>query len=273
MKKFLVLLAAILSFGMFIGCSNDDDDDNNSANPPAQAANADFVLALPTTWSDTVFTTLDTLNRDGETCTAVRVKQLLMLNFDTILVHVSPGTHDDDTTIFNCFGYVPVGSDGFSCRGELPNIVYAQFGPSYLDIDATPYPDIFYPVDMLGKYRVRGVANINFYRVINVQSDFADTFVQFELAAMETVTHANFSDSTEGAIPLSAFITPYVVADAQSHTYRIEASDGFGPSSPLTYAQLSTGYWLIHTQKTIFEDSTLTGGSYKLRNLAKIYID
>jgi len=142
----------------------------------------------------------------------------------------------------------------------------------YLDVKDSINPNLFYTVSMAGKYRLSGVIKFELYRAILVNDPEDTTLIyHFELSAMDTLLHANLAGNNEGAIEFKDFVTTYVTTTPDSFKYIIRSCDGFGPDS-LTWEMFETGYWLIHSQRTIFDDSELTSGRYRLRNLTSITI-
>jgi hypothetical protein len=262
---FVLFLSFLL---LFTGCSKDDDDNTPSPNPPTLSETPDFTINIPATFPESLYTVIDTVI-GSDSVRAIRLLEFFKLRYNELHELASPGTRTTDSSFFAIFTYVPVGSDGFSPRGQIPNIRWDQIVNGYINITTENDPSLFYSISMEGKHRVKHLAKFDLYRTISV--DTPDSIVQFEIAPLERINHANFDSVDEPAVRLTSFITDYITAQPETKTYGIFASDDFGADS-LTWDQLSTGYWLITTQRTIFDDSTLTSGSYKLRNLSRITV-
>ena len=98
-----------------------------------------------------------------------------------------------------------------------------------------------------------------------------DSTTFIELQTIRTVPVTNTSGVQEEAIPLSKIIAA-VVAAPSAMTYNMLSLDAFGPTTAMSWTKFQTGYWLLTSQTTLFTDTTLTGGRYKLKVLQKLIV-
>jgi hypothetical protein len=125
-------------------------------------------------------------------------------------------------------------------------------------------------IDLPGAYNVRDVRNIYVHRKFDIETPDTVSFV--ELKDITSVEVTNHDGEPEDALPLRDFVE-VLVTNPGDFQYNMRTLDDFGPDEDMTWAQFQTGYWLLESQKTIFTDTSLVGGRYKLQVLEKILVN
>lgn len=257
----LFRLFAIYSFLYLIaGCSKED-------NNPVTPDNSDkyFMVYYNGDSVKVAFNNLPKFNADGE--------EAIQLNYfiDTSLIHpfIDKNGLPHDTR--SLYSYQIVGDDGFSASGSkgYPNNIWAHF---FLGHVITGNRQIIFPddkIDLPGAYNVKYARRIFIHRKFDL--DFTDSVHFVELNKITPVQVTNPDGLPEEAIPLKDAVL-FKVSNPESYNYNILAVDNFGPTADMTWNQFQTGYWLLNSQVTMFTDTTLVGGRYKLKVLEKILI-
>jgi hypothetical protein len=215
--------------------------------------------------------------RDLPTIT-IEGEQAIRLN-EFVTDSLAPEYVVNDSTNYNTHGlyaYQIIGDDGFSASGNrgYPDNTWAHFNMGYMIISTRRaiFPDD--SIDLASAYNVTGMRYIVLHRKFDMArpADMApdsDAFVEWK--AVTSVMVTNTDGQQESALPLSGFVT-HIIPNPDTLQYNMSAIDGFGPTSAMTWAQLQTGYWLLTSEKTMFTDTTLVGGRYRLRLLESIQI-
>lgn len=201
---------------------------------------------------------LETIDADGEE--AIRLSEFI----STALIPPFEDTYD--TRVL--YAYRIVGDDGFSASVKgYPDNTWDQMELGHI---MTASRNVVFPddeIDLPGAYNVKEASHIYVYRKIDVV--LPDTTVFHELKDM-TEVQVEYEGEMVPAVSLGEF-ADLSVDDPSGYHYNMEAVDGFGPSSPMTWAEFQTGYWLLEEEKTYFTDPELTDQSrYKLKALEKI---
>ncbi|MBU0510053.1 hypothetical protein KKH27_14610 [bacterium] len=259
-RSLLVPFCLFLALILMIGC--DTDNDNNSDTPPSTEH---VWVVLGDDSVQMMLRDLPKITVEGEE--AIRLNEFVT----TTLV---PNLVVNDTVFYDyraLYGYRIVGEDGFSAhdnRGYADNI-WAHFHLGYMLVSnrRAIFPDD--SIDLAGAYNVTGMRFIRLYRKFDVQIPDTTSFV--ELNDVTPVTVTNPDGEPESALPLSDFVTLIVTAP-ENFQYNLRSLDDFGPTTNMTWAQFQTGYWLLTSQRTMFNDTTLIGGRYRLRHLESIQV-
>ena len=267
MKKYFLLFTGIIAaLILFSGCSKEDNP--IESNEPAD----DFVwVHFEGDSTKFEFSTLPKIDVEeglakGAATEAIRLSAFV----DTTLI---PMFKDKDGIQYesrNLYAYRIAGDDGFSAstKGYLDNTWEdMQIGYILVDSRKTVFPDDI--KDLPGAYNIKETRHIRINRKIDIAAPDTTGFVQLPDVQIEQVE--NHDGQMEDAVSLQNIISVYVT-DAASHTYTYSAIDGYGPSADLTWAQFSTGYWLLESEKTIFTDPGLVGGAYKIKALQTITV-
>ena len=211
------------------------------------------------------FKNLPKFNADGE--------EAIQLNYfiDTSLIHPfidKNGIYHDTRTLYS---YQIVGDDGFSASGSrgYPNNIWEHFFLGHVIISNRQviFPDD--KIDLPGAYNVKFARKIFVHRKFDLE--FIDSTRFVELKNISPVQVTNPDGLIEHAIPLKNLVTA-VVTNPETYSYNLLSVDNFGPTSNMSWSQFQTGYWLLNSQVTMFTDTTLVGGRYKLKVLKKILL-
>jgi hypothetical protein len=167
--------------------------------------------------------------------------------------------------------YRIVGDDGFSAsHKDYPDNIWEHMRIGYM---LTTTRNVIFPktaIDLPGAYNVKAARRVYVERKIDVVA--ADTMAFYKLADMPIVRVENLDGQVENAVALSGFVA-LLVGNPAAHSYHITAIDGYGTTTAMSWAQLQTGYWLLESERTIFTDSALQSGRYRLRLLETIGVE
>lgn len=209
-----------------------------------------------------LFNNLPKFSADGEE--AIQLSSLI----DTSLIHpfINDNISYDSRSLYS---YQIVGDDGFSASGSkgYSNNIWEHFLLGHL---LTSSRQVVFPdnkIDLAGAYDVKYARHIYIYRKFVL--DFIDSTYFVELNNITSVLVTNPDSTVEEAIPLKDVVTN-LINNPDDYQYNIVSLDNFGPTDDMTWEQLQTGYWLLSSEKTMFTDTTLVGGRYKLNVLEKI---
>jgi len=211
------------------------------------------------------FTNLPKFDADGE--------EAIQLNYfiDTSLIHpfIDKDTVSHDSR--SLYSYQIEGDDGFSASGSrgYANNIWDHL---FLGHVITSSRQVFFPdnkIDLPGAYNVKTSRRIYIHRKFDL--DFTDSVHIVDLDKLTPVQILNPDNELEEAIPLQDVVTA-MVTNPGIYNYNILSLDNFGPTADMTWAQFQTGYWLLSSEKTMFTDTTLVGGRYKLKVLEKILV-
>ena len=211
------------------------------------------------------FTNLPKFDADGE--------EAIQLNYfiDTSLIHpfIDKDTVSHDSR--SLYSYQIEGDDGFSASGSrgYANNIWDHL---FLGHVITSSRQVFFPdnkIDLPGAYNVKTSRRIYIHRKFDL--DFTDSVHIVDLDKLTPVQILNPDNELEEAIPLQDVVTA-MVTNPGIYNYKILSLDNFGPTADMTWAQFQTGYWLLSSEKTMFTDTTLVGGRYKLKVLEKILV-
>jgi hypothetical protein len=169
------------------------------------------------------------------------------------------------------YSYQIEGDDGFSASGSrgYPNNIWAHL---FLGHVITSSRQVIFPdnkIDLPGAYNVKTSRRIYTHRKFDL--DFTDSVHIVDLNKITPVQILNPDNVLEAAIPLDNVVTARVT-NSGMYNYNILSLDNFGPTADMTWDQFQTGYWLLSSQVTMFTDTTLVGGRYKLKVLEKILV-
>ena len=262
----LFLLVGLCFFVILsVSCNSDDSDDN-----PPPPSDASVWVVLDEDSVEMILDNLPTITVDGEA--AIRLNEFVTTTFVPEYVD-NDGNHFDARPLY---GYRIAGTDGFSAHDDrgYPDNTWAHLNLGYMlvSIRRAIFPDD--SVDLAGAYNVQDMKFIRLYRKFDVArpADVAPDSSGFvECCDVTAVTVTNPDGQPESALPLSAFVTRIVTAPESFH-YNIVALDGFGPTTEMTWAEYQTGYWLLTSERTMFTDTALVGGRYRIRQLEQIQI-
>lgn len=263
MKRGIQLLASLVALLALVvagGCSKDNNP--VKVEPPSEA----FLWVHFASDSARVeFATLPKIDAGG--VEAIQLSEFV----DTTLI---PPYRDRNGTAYESralFAYQIVADDGYSAsvsKGYPDNIwSHLPLGHILTTTRQVVFPDD--KIDLAGAYNVKTARHIHIHRKLDLVKPESTMFVELRSVATTQVT--NFDGILENAIPLKDVVLSSV-GSPQNYSYNIRALDGFGPSTNMTWSQFETGYWLVNTQQTIFGDTTLVGGRYKLKVLQTIQI-
>ena len=254
-----MMLFSVFCLAFMLGCSKDDN--NPSGFTPTDAS---LWIHMDGDSVEILFSVLPKIDVDGEE--AIQLSEFI----ETTLI---PAFDDGDTLwdARSLYAYQIMGADGFSAsgsRGYLDNRwEELALGHIVLSTGRAIFPDEL--IDLAGAYNVSDVASIYVYRKFDVDAPDTLSFVEFKDVISVEVT--NHDGEPEHALPLKNFIDT-LVATPGDFQYNIRSLDDYGPDEEMTWAQFQTGYWLLTSQRTIFTDTSLAGGSYKLKVLKKIIV-
>ncbi len=251
---FLILLLIVA------GCSKEEDN-------PVTPDDSDkyFMVYFNDDSVKVEFKNLPKFNADGEE--AIQLNNFI----DSSLI---PPFIDKDTVAYDSrslYSYQIVGDDGFSASGSrgYPNNICAHL---FLGHVITSSRQVIFPdnkIDLPGAYNVKTSRRIYTHRKFDL--DFTDSVHIVDLNKITPVQILNPDNVLEDAIPLKDVVTA-MVTNPGIYDYNILSLDNFGPTSDMTWDQFETGYWLLSSEKTMFTDTSLVGGRYKLKVLEKILI-
>jgi len=211
-----------------------------------------------------VFADLAKIDADGEE--AIQLSSFI----DTTLIPLFKDKNGNLHETRRLYSYQIVGDDGFSAsvKNYANNIwEHLLLGHILTETRQTVFPDD--KIDLAGAYNVKSARHIYIHRKFDVVTPDTTTFVELRTASQQAVT--NLEGQNEKALALTDFILPFVTAPENQH-YNLRTLDDFGPSADLNWDKFQTGFWLLTSEKTMFTDPTLTGGSYKLKVLEKILV-
>jgi len=245
---------------MVISCSKEE---NNPITP--DDSDKYFMVYFNSDSVKILFTDLPKFDADDE--------EAIQLNYfiDTSLIHpfIDKDTVSHDSR--SLYSYLIAGDDGFSAAGSrgYPNNIWDQL---FLGHVITSSRQVIFPdnkIDLPGAYNVKTSRRIYTHRKFDL--DFIDSVHIVDLGKLTPVQILNPDNELEEAIPLQDVVTA-MVTNPGIYNYNILSLDNFGPTADMTWAQFQTGYWLLSSEKTMFTDTSLVGGIYKLKVLEKILV-
>lgn len=254
------LFAIILSSLLIVRCSKEE---NNPITP--DDSDKYFMVYFNDDSVKVAFKNLPKFDADGE--------EAIKLNFfiDTSLVHpfIDKDTVSHDSRTL--YSYQIEGDDGFSASGNrgYPNNIWDHL---FLGHVITSNRQVIFPdnlIDLPGAYNVKTSRRIYIHRKFDL--DFTDSVHIVDLDNITPVQILNPDNVLEAAIPLKDVVMAKVV-NPDAYSYNILSLDNFGPTVDMTWTQFQSGYWLLISEKTMFTDTSLVGGRYKLKVLEKILI-
>lgn len=255
---FSSIFVIILIF-QFLDCSKEESN-------PVSADDSDQYLWVHFS-DDSVkisFNSLPKFSADGE-------EAVLLSSFiDTSLIH----PFIKDTVSYDSRGlysYQIVGDDGFSASVKgYPNNIWnhLKLGHIITSTRKVIFPDS--KIDLAGAYDVKTTRHIYINRKIDIA--FTDSTIFVELKNITSVQVTNPDNILEQAIALADLVTAKA-PNPIAYQYNIRSIDNFGPTSSMSWVQYQTGYWLLTSEKTMFTDTTLAGGRYKVKLLEKIVLN
>ena len=251
-----VLILIVIS-----GCSKEDNNPTGSS-----PSDASLWIHIDGDSTQVMFADLPKITADG--AEAIQLSEFV----DTTLI---PIFEDRDSVLYDTrplYAYQIIGADGFSASGSrgYPDNIWEHMTLGYIlaSTKRAIFPDEL--IDLAGAYNVQDVAKIRVHRKFDITWADSTTFV--ELKDVTSVQVTNPDGILEDALPLKDFVLPALSAPENSQ-YNLRTLDDFGPSTDMTWTQFQTGYWLLSSEKTMFTDTTLTGGRYKLKVLEKILVN
>lgn len=210
------------------------------------------------------FESLPKIDADGEE--AIQLSSFI----DTTLIHPFRDKNGNPFEARKLYSYQIVGDDGFSASVKgYPNNTWEHLALGHI---LTKTRQVVFPddkIDLAGAYNVKTARHIYIHRKFDVITPDTTTFV--ELRKLTPISVTNLDGQMENALPLKDFVTA-LVATPENQQYNLRSLDDFGPSSDLTWAQFQTGYWLLTSETTMFNDPALNTGKYKLKVLEKILV-
>jgi hypothetical protein len=247
----------ILCFALMTGCDKD--------NPSAPTDQENYLWIHFNADSTKIeFETLPKIDADGEE--AIQLSSFI----DTSLIHPFRDKNGNPYESRKLYSYQIVGEDGFSASvKDYSNNTWEHLTLGHI-LTATRrvvFPDD--KIDLAGAYDVKSARHIYIYRKFDVITPDTATFIELQTLTSTSVT--NLDGQVENALQLKDFITPLVITP-ENQQYNLRTLDDFGPTIDLTWDQFQTGYWLLTSEKTMFSDTGLTAGQYKLKVLEKILV-
>lgn len=260
LKTFPTYFITVILMLMVFSCSKED-------NNPVTPGDSDkyFWVYFNSDSVKVAFKDLPKFDADGE--------EAIQLNFfiDTSLIHPFIDKNNVSHDSRSLYSYQIVGDDGFSASGNrgYPNNILDHFFLGHvMNLSRQViFPDI--KIDLPGAYNIKDARRIYIHRKFDL--DFTDSVYFVEVNEITPVQILNPNNVLEEAIPLKDVVTN-MVTNPDIYNYNILSLDEFGPIADMTWAQFQTGYWLLSSQNTMFTDTTLVGGRYKLKVLEKILI-
>jgi hypothetical protein len=253
------LLSIFILVGIF-GCSKED---NNPAG--STPSNVSLWIYLDGDSTQVMGDDLPKIDVDGEE--AIQLSEFV----DTSFV---PMFEDRDSVLYDTrplYAYQIIGADGFSPSGSrgYPDNIWQQMTQGYIIISTqrAMFPE---SLGLAGGYNVRDARYIHIHRKFDIE--WADSTKFVELKDVTSVQVTNPDGVLEDALPLKDFVMR-TLSNPEEYQYNLRTLDDFGPSADMTWVQFQTGYWLLSSEKTMFTDTTLTGGRYKLKVLEKIIVN
>ncbi len=256
----LVSLVAIiiLYVALITGCNKD--------NPSAPKSVEENYLWIHFKADSTKieFETLPKNDADGEE--AIQLSSFI----DTTLIHPFKDKNGNLHEARRLYSYQIVGDDGFSAsvKGYSNNTwEHLKLGHILTNTRQVVFPDD--KIDLAGAYNVKSTSHIYIHRKFDVITPDTATFV--ELRTIKATSVTNLDGQMENALLLKDFVIP-LVSTPENQQYNLRTLDDFGPSSDLTWDQFQTGYWLLTSETTMFNDPALNTVKYKLKVLEKILV-
>ena len=254
-----ILFLILTSILIIAGCAKED-------NNPVTPEDSDKYMWVHYNGDSTkiLFENLTRFTADGEE--AIQLSSFI----DTNLIHpfYDKNYVSYDSRLLYC--YQIVGDDGFCASQKgYPNNIWddLQLGHILTSGRRVIFPDD--KIDLAGAYNVKSASHIYIYRKFDLA--FTDSTLCVELRNITPVQVTNSDGNLEEAIPLKDVVA-YMIAAPTSFQYDILSLDNFGPSEDMTWDQFQTGYWLLSSEKTMFADTSLSGGKYKVKVLEKILL-
>lgn len=261
LNKFHINFIILIFLLIAAGCSKEE---NNPLTPPDDSDKY-FWIYYNNDSTKVEFKNLPKFNADGE--------EAIQLNYfiDTSLIHPYIDKNGISHDTRKLYSYQIVGDDGFSASGSrgYPNNIWDHF---FLGHVITSTRQVIFPdnkIDLPNAYNVKFARRIFIHRKFDL--DFTDSSRFVELREISTVQVINPQGLQEQAIPLKNIVMS-IVTNPETYNYNLLSVDNFGPTSDMTWNQFQTGYWLLESQVTMFTDTTLVGGRYKLKVLEKILV-
>jgi hypothetical protein len=259
----LPLLFGLLLFIFAAGCSKEDDENNPVTSP---ATDGFLWIHLSNDSTKIPFAGLPKIDADG-------MEAIVLSKFvDTTLV---PKFKDKGGTLHDArvlYGYEIVADDGYSpssVKGYPDNIwEHLTLGHILTATRRVVFP--YDQIDLPSAYNVKEARSIFLHRKFDIETP--DTAVFIELKDIAAVQVKNPDSVLEDAIPLKDFVL-LLVSNPDDYSYNIVSLDNFGPETDMTWTQFQTGYWLLTSQKTMFTNTALVGGRYKLKMLNRILVN
>jgi hypothetical protein len=240
------------------GCEKDND------NPVTPSDDKYFWIHFENDSTKKSFENLPKFTVDGQE--AIQLSSFV----DTTII---PLFYDKNNVPYDArplYSYQIVGDDGFcaSNKGYCNNILeHLQLGYVLTSDRKVIFPDE--QIDLPGAYNIKSASHIYIHRKFDL--DFTDSTLFVELKNVTPVQVTNSNGDLEDAIQLRDIVI-YAIGGDGGYNYNIRSLDDFGPTEDMTWEQFQTGYWLLTSQKTMFTDTSLAGGSYKLKVLEKILL-
>jgi hypothetical protein len=261
LSKWSIASVLFVSLFMSASCTSDNGDD-----PVTPNGNENFFwIHFEGDSAKIMFSSLQTFDADGED--AIRLDQFVSENLIPMFVD-KQGTSYDARVLYS---YQIVGEDGFSAstnRGYANNTWdHLHLGHVMKDTRQVVFPDE--KIDLPGAFNIKDALRIYIHRKFDVTA--ADSTVFVELRSLTPVMVTNRDNVQEEAIPLKEIIST-LLPSPDAHTYSMNALDGFGPSTDMTWMEFQSGYWLLSSKTTMFTDTSLAGGSYKLKVLERLVV-
>ncbi|MCD4693268.1 MAG: hypothetical protein K8R79_10160 [Calditrichales bacterium] len=258
-RLFVLFLFPMVFTVLFNGCSK-----NNSSEPDPAAG--DYLMVYFNGDSTQIFFK-DLTIIDAEGDDAIMLSSFV----DTTLI---PNFEDKGGTLYDArvlYAYQIVSGDDdrFSASAKgYPNNIWSEMQLGYI-VTGTRKVVFLDEVDLPNAYNVKNTHYIKIYRKFDIDSLGIVKFSELRDFAVEQVT--NYDDQLEDAVPLKSVIMQ-AVSNPENFSYNLRSLDDYGPDTDMTWTEFQTGYWLLESKRTIFSDTTLTGGQYKLKVLEKILV-
>ena len=263
MKRSVHLFASLMALSAFVvsgGCSKNSNP--VKSNLPSEAY---LWVHFESDSAKVAFEELPKIDAGG--VEAIQLSEFV----DTTLIPLYRDKNGNAYDSRTLFAYQIVADDGYSASGTkgYPDNVWShmQLGHILTTTRLVVFPDD--KIDLAGAYNVKTARHIYVHRKLDLEKPDSTMFV--ELRSIATTQITNFDGNLENAIPLKDVVLLFVDSP-QSYSYNLRTLDNFGPTTNLTWSQFETGFWLMNTQQTIFSDTSLVGGRYKLKVLEKIQI-
>jgi len=245
---------------LFSGCAKD-------SNNPVISEDSDKYLwvHLNNDSVKIIFADLSKFSADGEE--AIQLSSFV----DTSLIHPYLDKNKVSYDSRSLYAYHIVGEDGFSAsgtKGYTNNIwQHLLLGHILTSTRKVIFPDS--KIDLAGAYDVKSTRHIYIHRKLDLA--FTDSTHFVELSKITPVQVTNLDNNVEQAIRLSDVVANKV-GNPGGFQYNIISLDNYGPTAEMSWEKFQTGYWLLTSEKTMFTDTSLTGGRYKVKVLEKIIL-